>query len=72
MVLQTSPQRRWDEAALAWYFVAVWGPGFIATKIGLQHAPPFTFLALRSLVAWRRRSPQGPAETVPDLAPRTP
>jgi drug/metabolite transporter (DMT)-like permease len=35
------------EAALAWYFVAVWGSGFIATKIGLQHAAPFTFLALR-------------------------
>jgi drug/metabolite transporter (DMT)-like permease len=25
----------------------VWGSGFIATKIGLQHAPPFTFLTLR-------------------------
>jgi drug/metabolite transporter (DMT)-like permease len=25
----------------------VWGVGYIATKIGLQHAPPFTFLALR-------------------------
>ena len=35
------------EAALAWYFVAVWGSGFIATKIGLQHAAPFTFLTLR-------------------------
>jgi drug/metabolite transporter (DMT)-like permease len=35
------------EAVLAWYFVAVWGSGFIATKIGLQHAPPFTFLTLR-------------------------
>jgi drug/metabolite transporter (DMT)-like permease len=45
--LQTFPERRWLESALAWYFVAVWGSGFIATKIGLQHAPPFTFLALR-------------------------
>jgi drug/metabolite transporter (DMT)-like permease len=45
--LQTSSERRWLEAALAWYFVAVWGSGFIATKIGLQHAPPFTFLTLR-------------------------
>ncbi|MGZ8156645.1 MAG: DMT family transporter [Burkholderiales bacterium] len=44
---QTSSEKRWWEAALAWYFVAVWGSGFIATKIGLQHAPPFTFLALR-------------------------
>jgi drug/metabolite transporter (DMT)-like permease len=45
--LQTSSERRWLETALAWYFVAVWGSGFIATKIGLQHAPPFTFLAIR-------------------------
>jgi drug/metabolite transporter (DMT)-like permease len=34
-------------ALLAWYFVAVWGVGYIATKIGLQHAAPFTFLSLR-------------------------
>jgi drug/metabolite transporter (DMT)-like permease len=27
--------------------VTVWGSGFIATKIGLQYAPPFTFLTLR-------------------------
>lgn len=44
--MQTRPGSRF-EAALAWYFVAIWGSGFIATKIGLQHAPPFTFLALR-------------------------
>lgn len=35
------------ETLLAWYFVAVWGSGFIATKLGLQHAAPFTFLSLR-------------------------
>jgi drug/metabolite transporter (DMT)-like permease len=34
-------------AALAWYFIAVWGAGYLATKIGLQHAAPFTFLTLR-------------------------
>ena len=34
-------------ALLAWYFVAVWGSGYLATKIGLQYAPPFTFLSLR-------------------------
>jgi len=38
---------RWFETALAWYFVTVWGSGFLATKIGLQHAAPFTFLTLR-------------------------
>src|SRR4051812_5782643 len=34
-------------ALLAWYFVAVWGSGYLATKVGLQYAPPFTFLTLR-------------------------
>src|SRR2546423_3554830 len=34
-------------ALLAWYFVAVWGTGYVATKLGLQYAPPFTFLTLR-------------------------
>jgi len=40
-------QSRWLETLLAWYFVSVWGSGFLATKIGLQHAAPFTFLTLR-------------------------
>lgn len=35
------------ESALAWYFVIVWGSGFLATKAGLADAPPFTFLLLR-------------------------
>lgn len=43
-------QRRWFETLLAWYFVSVWGSGFLATKIGLQHAAPFTFLTLRFVV----------------------
>lgn len=43
-------QRRWFETFLAWYFVSVWGSGFLATKIGLQHAAPFTFLTLRFVV----------------------
>jgi drug/metabolite transporter (DMT)-like permease len=34
-------------ALLGWYFVAVWGAGYIATKVGLQYAAPFTFLTLR-------------------------
>ena len=42
-------KQAWLNAALAWYFVTVWGSGFIATKIGLQYAPPFTFLTLRFL-----------------------
>ena len=36
-----------SSALLAWYFVVVWGTGFIATKIALQHAPPLTFLSIR-------------------------
>ncbi len=35
------------KALLAWYFVAVWGSGYLATKVGLQYAAPFTFLTLR-------------------------
>lgn len=52
---------------LAWYFVAVWGSGYLATKVGLQYAPPFTFLALRFLFGlalllplalwWQRQQP---------------
>jgi len=41
--------RRWFDSFLAWYFVAIWGSGFLATKIGLQYAAPFTFLTLRFL-----------------------
>ena len=32
---------------LAWFFVLVWGSGYIGTRIGLRDAAPFTFLALR-------------------------
>ena len=41
--------RHWFDWLLAWYFVSVWGSGFLATKVGLQHAAPFTFLMLRFL-----------------------
>jgi len=41
------PTHRWFNALLAWYFVAIWGTGFIATKIALQHAAPLTFLSMR-------------------------
>ncbi len=36
-----------SDAFLAWYFVIVWGSGFIATKTGLEYAAPFTFLSMR-------------------------
>jgi drug/metabolite transporter (DMT)-like permease len=49
-VSTSSSERRWFDSLLAWYFVSVWGSGFVATKIGLQHAAPFTFLTLRFAV----------------------
>ena len=45
-----SHPRRWIDTSLAWYFVTVWGAGYLATKVALQYAPPFTFLALRYLL----------------------
>jgi drug/metabolite transporter (DMT)-like permease len=51
---------------LAWFFVTIWGSGYLATKLGLQYAPPFTFLTLRfafglllllPLLLWQRREP---------------
>jgi drug/metabolite transporter (DMT)-like permease len=60
------------DALLAWYFVAVWGFGYVATKVGLQYAAPFTFLALRFtfglacllpvVLVWRPAWPKGRAE----------
>ncbi len=35
------------DTLLAWYFVIVWGSGYLATKAGLHYAAPFTFLTLR-------------------------
>jgi drug/metabolite transporter (DMT)-like permease len=61
-------------ALLAWYFVAVWGAGYVATKIGLQYAPPFTFLSLRFafgllclapvVLLWKPRWPRTRAEWI--------
>ena len=52
--------------------MAVWGSGYVATKVGLQYAPPFTFLSLRFLfglaflvpvvLVWRPRWPATPLE----------
>ena len=47
------PHHRWPRFSctrstlLAWYFFAIWGSGFIATKIALQHVAPLTFLSRR-------------------------
>lgn len=42
--------RRWIDTALAWYFVSAWGSGFLASKVALQYAAPFTMLSLRYLL----------------------
>ena len=47
MAAVTASPHRISSSWLAWYFVIVWGSGFLATKLGLQYAPPFTFLTLR-------------------------
>ena len=49
MNVRTSSSR-FSNSFLAWYFVLVWGSGFLATKIGIQYAAPFTFLSLRYIV----------------------
>ena len=32
MTATPAPDRRWVDTALAWYFVSVWGSGFLATN----------------------------------------
>ena len=41
---------RLSNSFLAWYFVFIWGSGFLATKAGIQYAAPFTFLSLRFII----------------------
>jgi drug/metabolite transporter (DMT)-like permease len=43
----TTTTSAFGDRLLAWYFVIVWGSGYLATKAGLQYAAPFTFLCLR-------------------------
>lgn len=50
MKASASSSSRFSNNFLAWYFVLVWGSGFLATKIGIQYAAPFTFLSLRYIV----------------------
>lgn len=49
---RAAPDRRWVDTALAWYFVSVWGSGFLASKVALQYAAPFTMLSLRYLLGF--------------------
>ena len=38
--------------ALAAYFVTIWGAGFVATRIALQYAAPFTYIGVRYSIAF--------------------
>ncbi len=67
-----SPDQDRFDTLLAWYFVIVWGSGYLATKAGLHYAAPFTFLTLRFtfgllcllpiVIATRPRWPASPGE----------
>lgn len=38
--------------ALSGYFVTVWGSGYVATRIALEHAAPFTYIGVRYAIAF--------------------
>src|SRR5678816_2852 len=41
------PLARAAVVALSAYFVVVWGAGFVASRIALEHAAPFTYIGVR-------------------------
>ena len=41
------PLARTAVVALSAYFVVVWGAGFVASRIALEHAAPFTYIGIR-------------------------
>jgi drug/metabolite transporter (DMT)-like permease len=49
-VKAAAPDAHRSDNFLAWFFVLVWGTGYIATKTGIQYAAPFTFLTLRFIL----------------------
>ena len=46
------PLSRLTLVALAAYFVTVWGAGFVATRVALQYAAPFTYIGIRYTLAF--------------------
>ena len=42
-----APLARAAVVALSAYFVVVWGAGFVASRIALEHAAPFTYIGIR-------------------------
>ncbi len=58
-------------AALAAYFVFIWGAGYVATRIALQYAAPFSYIGVRYAIAfgvallafgWSARWPRRPVQ----------
>ncbi len=45
------PFARGTVVALSTYFVVVWGAGFVASRIALQHAAPFSYIGVRYATA---------------------
>ena len=44
---RATPAYTLPSGLIAWYFVIIWGSGYLATKAGLHYAAPFTFLTMR-------------------------
>ena len=42
-----APLARAAVVALSAYFVVVWGAGFVASRIALEYAAPFTYIGVR-------------------------
>lgn len=67
-----TPLGRGTLALLSAYFVIVWGAGFVATRVALQYAAPFTYIGVRycvaaiialgAVLAMRARWPATPAQ----------
>jgi drug/metabolite transporter (DMT)-like permease len=52
MVAKPAPLARAAVLALSAYFVVVWGAGFVASRIALQYAAPFTYIGVRYALAF--------------------
>jgi len=46
-----APLARATLAVLSTYFVVIWGAGFVATRVALQYAAPFTYIGVRYSIA---------------------
>jgi drug/metabolite transporter (DMT)-like permease len=48
---EPTPLRHGQLAVLSAYFVIIWGAGFVASRVALQYAAPFTYIAVRYSIA---------------------